>query len=56
MNVGNSGLPDPLDVGLPPMSRKGLIDCDEYSPNYEKACGADGEDGAQFVEVTADMQ
>jgi hypothetical protein len=34
---------DPLEVGLPPVSREGLVDCDEYSPNYEKSCTANGE-------------
>jgi hypothetical protein len=34
---------DPLEVGLPPVSREGLVDCDEYSPNYEKPCTANGE-------------
>ncbi|KAF2826388.1 beta-lactamase/transpeptidase-like protein [Ophiobolus disseminans] len=40
INVGNSGLPDALELGLPLLSRKGLVDCDEYSPNYEKPCNA----------------
>ncbi|KAF2688546.1 beta-lactamase/transpeptidase-like protein [Lentithecium fluviatile CBS 122367] len=35
-----SGL-TPEDYGLPPVSRKGLLECDEYSPDYEKACTAD---------------
>jgi len=29
-------------MGLPPVSREGLPDCDEYSPNYEKPCTANG--------------
>ncbi|KAF2033438.1 beta-lactamase/transpeptidase-like protein [Setomelanomma holmii] len=28
------------DLGLPPVSRDGLLDCDEYSPDYEKPCTA----------------
>ncbi|KAH7393075.1 beta-lactamase/transpeptidase-like protein [Pyrenochaeta sp. MPI-SDFR-AT-0127] len=31
---------DPINLGLPPVSRKGLIACDEYSPNYETPCTA----------------
>ncbi|KAL5121524.1 hypothetical protein ACEQ8H_000596 [Pleosporales sp. CAS-2024a] len=37
---GMGHLPNPRDVGLPPSSREGLLDCDEYSPNYEKPCKA----------------
>jgi hypothetical protein len=37
-------MPDPVDLGLPPVSRKGLIACDEYSHNYQKPCTVDGED------------
>ncbi|KAH4102644.1 hypothetical protein HBI65_176280 [Parastagonospora nodorum] len=40
INHNQNGLPDPLDIGLPPLSREGLIDCDEYSKNYEKPCHA----------------
>ncbi|KAF1844541.1 beta-lactamase family protein [Cucurbitaria berberidis CBS 394.84] len=29
---------DPQHLGLPPVSRKGLIKCAEYSPNYETPC------------------
>ncbi|KAJ8115022.1 hypothetical protein OPT61_g3233 [Boeremia exigua] len=32
------GVPDPITWGLPPVSRDGLIDCDEYSPGYDKPC------------------
>ncbi|KAF2128978.1 beta-lactamase/transpeptidase-like protein [Dothidotthia symphoricarpi CBS 119687] len=32
---------DPTMLGLPPVSRDGLIDCDEYSSNYDKPCTAD---------------
>jgi hypothetical protein len=39
----NAGL-DPNLVGLPPnASREGLPECDEYSPNYETLCNAEGE-------------
>lgn len=31
------------------MSREGLIDCDEYSPNYQKPCDEGGEDGNQIL-------
>jgi hypothetical protein len=43
MNFDQNDLPNPLDIGLPPLSREGLIDCDEYSPNYEKPCTARSE-------------
>jgi CubicO group peptidase (beta-lactamase class C family) len=34
---------DPTSVGLPPnISRDGLPECDEYSPNYETPCSAEG--------------
>jgi hypothetical protein len=34
---------DPSHLGLPPdVSRKGLPTCDEYSPNYETPCTANG--------------
>lgn len=34
---------DPGELGLPPVSREGLPECDEYSPNYEIPCTAAGE-------------
>jgi hypothetical protein len=44
INNGKSDLLKlPEEVGLPPVSRKGLLDCDEYSFNYEKPCTAEGE-------------
>ena len=34
---------DPSSLGLPPdVSREGLPNCDEYSPNYETPCTAKG--------------
>jgi hypothetical protein len=40
----NSGV-DPNLVGLPPnVSKEGLPECDEYSPNYERPCSAEGEE------------
>ncbi|KAH7073566.1 beta-lactamase/transpeptidase-like protein [Paraphoma chrysanthemicola] len=42
INNGKSDLLKlPEEVGLPPVSRKGLLDCDEYSFNYEKPCTAE---------------
>ncbi|KAH9874863.1 hypothetical protein J1614_004350, partial [Plenodomus biglobosus] len=31
---------DPVSIGLPPVSRDGLPQCDEYSSNYERPCTA----------------
>ena len=53
--MGNSGMPDPIEIGLPPVSRKGLVHCDEFSPNYEQPCTVDGEDGASLRKAAADM-
>ncbi|KAF1926683.1 beta-lactamase/transpeptidase-like protein [Didymella exigua CBS 183.55] len=38
LNFDKGGLPNPITWGLPPVSREGLIDCDEYSPNYGNVC------------------
>ncbi|KAF3053754.1 hypothetical protein E8E11_011950 [Didymella keratinophila] len=38
INFDKENTPDPITLGLPPVSREGLIDCDEYSPNYQKPC------------------
>ena len=43
INFEKWGVADPVTWGLPPVSRDGLIDCDEYSPDYEKACDEGGE-------------
>ncbi|KAJ4982729.1 beta-lactamase [Stagonosporopsis vannaccii] len=39
INFEKRGYPDPVTWGLPPVSRDNLIQCDEYSPAYKKACG-----------------
>ncbi|KAF3030309.1 hypothetical protein E8E12_000918 [Didymella heteroderae] len=38
INFDKGNTPDPVTLGLPPVSRKSLIDCDEYSPNYQRPC------------------
>lgn len=50
---------DPVKWGLPAVSRDELpLDCDEYSPNYEKVCHESGEDdnshtrGESFADAT----
>jgi hypothetical protein len=49
-------MPEPVSYGLPPVSRDGLIACDEYSPNYETPCTAGGESsGMCTVDMTNDV-
>jgi hypothetical protein len=40
----NSGNMDLItgEWGLPPVSREGLMTCDEYSDNYQEPCTASG--------------
>lgn len=54
INNENLNMPDPITLGLPPMSRDGLIDCDEYSPNYEKPCTSYGE-RTELTKKSADL-
>ena len=49
INFDKENTPDPITLGLPPVSREGLIDCDEYSPNYQKPCNEGGEDGKEHL-------
>jgi hypothetical protein len=49
INFDQNDLPNPLDLGLPPLSREGLIDCDGYSPDYEKPCTAKREAGQAWL-------
>lgn len=49
INVDKWHTNDPVQLGLPPISRKGLIACDEYSPNYETPCTAQGETHGSFA-------
>ena len=32
----------PEELGFPPVSRDGLLECDEYAPNHEPPCMAAG--------------
>lgn len=52
INFENWDVEDPVSWGLPPISREGLITCDEYSPNYEKACTEGGEDYDFLCKIT----
>jgi hypothetical protein len=56
INSDKLGFPELVSYGLPPVSRDGLIACDEYSPNYETPCTAGGESSGLYVlDVTDDI-
>ncbi|UPX18163.1 uncharacterized protein EKO05_0008473 [Ascochyta rabiei] len=38
INFEKWGVEDPVNWGLPPVSRQGLCICGEFSPNYKKIC------------------
>lgn len=54
INFEKRGVADPVTWGLPPLSRDDLpLDCDEYSPNYEKVCYESGEDDESHTNMRA---
>ena len=53
INPAVHGRYSPEELGLPPASKDGLLECDEYAPNYKPACGRAGMGAAHTLQRMA---